>query len=124
MFPAMSEVADPLNLLLRLRYPAAASAEALLQRDPKAAVAIALAQLIDHQARSGAIGQGPQPLPVPARIEQIVHVEGDRRVWPRTILDESRAVGASVEVRVELVSSIKGEALIVGHGKAVGPLSG
>ena len=78
----MSEVAgslDPLLHFCHLRCRAA-PAKAVLERDAEALVPVTLAELMDHEVGMGAVGKEAQPVAVAARFENIVDVQGDRRV--------------------------------------------
>ena len=80
---------------------------------PKLLVPVTLAELMDHEVGMGAVGKEAQPVAVAARFENIVDVQGDRRVRPRAVFDERGPICGAVEVRIELVGPIKSEALVV-----------
>src|SRR3954451_16428312 len=111
MFPAMKEVAGSLPLSVCLRHPAAArTAEAVLQRQADADVAIPLAQLADNVLGRAAVRIEQDPFAVSAGVERIVDVEADRCAGARTIFNECSAIRPAIEIGIELVGAIKGEA--------------
>src|SRR3954451_25027069 len=108
MFPAMSEVAGSLNLLLRLRHPAAAAAaKAPLERETEVAVPVAISNLIDRPVRIEAVREEDQPVPRGVRIHEVVDVEPDRGPRVRPKFQECRAKGATVEIGVEFIGPIE-----------------
>ncbi|WP_344698017.1 hypothetical protein [Sphingomonas limnosediminicola] len=74
---------------------------------------------MDHEIGMGTILEEAKTITIAAGLEQIVDIEGDRRVGPWPELDERRAIGAAVEVRIELVGAVESEALVVVEREAV-----
>src|SRR5947208_2388570 len=105
--PRCQKSRGPLNLLLRLRHPAAAAAaKAPLECEPKVAVPVAVAKLIDRAVRIEPVREEDQPVPCGMRIHEIVDVEPDRGPRVRPIFQECRAKGATVEIGVEFIGPI------------------
>src|SRR5437764_15219917 len=107
------------------RHPRAAhAAKALFERDLEARVPIAIAELIEYQARLCTVRAEQYPVPRGVRVQQIVHAEVDRHARRTPICDECGHVCGAIEVRIELVRSIESEALIVVDVEAVGEAAG
>src|SRR5512139_2282272 len=92
----MKFVGCPLAALTRPRHPvaiAAASTEALLQRQPDVDVPVSLSQLVDDELGFGTIGHINCPFAEGLSVDRIVEVEGDRCPCARPIFDERRRKG-------------------------------
>src|SRR6185503_6098511 len=112
----MSEIQRSLVASPRLRHLRhASSSEALLQRDLECGMAIPIAEFFEHRGWMSTIRREENPIAGSMSIEQIVDEEVDRGPGSRPVLDEGGHIGTAIEIRVELVGPIEGEALVVAH---------